>query len=588
MCGILGFTGSKNTPLTNQLLNTIAHRGKDDSCAGFSEGYNFGMKRLAINDKRSKIYPINYKQYLLTFNGEIYNYEAVIQRSLSKKKLFNSNSDAEVILPLFHKYGPSCFRKMEGMFAIAIFDSAKKEIVLARDRFGEKPLFYTFDSDTKFFLFSSELRTLIKGNHSRVVPSINKQQLYEYLHQGFSSGSDTILEKYFQLEPGSYLIYSLKTNRVTVKKYWTPQTLIKNKQYIGEKPVQELDDLLQKSIKLRIGNESKIACYVSGGLDSSLLASLASQYVHVEACSIVYPENASYSEHDYLRKLKNSPSLHNTEIECTGTTARSIVEKMGDYLDFPFVDPTFIPLLLLNQQASKKLKVGLSGLGCDEVFGGYHRYQLQKNLNWINSSQISFFIPSKIKRHLSDSLEYVPQVIWNRSSLNELTHQTLSSAEKTLPGYTLKEMQLQDVRHYLRFLLSEADMASMSFTFELRAPFLDSSIVEFAFKLPPHLLINGLTKKYLLKLVAEKYIPKEIVWRRKHGFTVPLKEWLKKELLDVVWESVSFANSSPIFRGEYYQKIVSEHLESNVDHSREIWSMIILNKWITKQKIILK
>jgi asparagine synthase (glutamine-hydrolysing) len=607
MCGIAGFTGKKNIKLLKNILLTIKHRGPDETIVFANNTVNVGMNRLAIIDLNKKLYPFKYKNYLLLYNGEIYNYKKLKQQLTNKKVKFQTNSDAEVILPLFNQYGPRAFNLLEGMFALFIYDQKNKIIYLARDKIGEKPLYFVHLDN--FFAFASELKALF--NLPNLNPKLNLSSLSQYFYHGSVFAPQTVIMGINKIPAGHYLEFNSKTNTSSLSRYWSPPMAKR----IGPqvKPIHELtnqlDFLLQQSIKSRLVADVPVGCFLSGGVDSSLITYLASQQKkNMHTFSIRFPGFEKYDESDYAKTAAKLCHTKHTEIDCTAEKIRPIITNIGKIIDEPIVDAATLPLYLLAQGAKKKIKVVLTGEGADELFGGYERYYQELIFNQLRYLlqlvPLSLPIIKKIFPHTLRRLKtsifhhYSSQRIWTEEMLKKL----LNMSEQDLYSRRIKTgslptslmlnpllfMQLTDLGGFLpEQLLMKVDKATMQHSLEARCPYLDSKIIAFALNnFPPSLKVRWLTGKYLLKKVAEKYLPKKIVWRKKHGFSVPLNYWFRHELKDVVYNSLKDVKKyDGLFNSQYYEFIIKNHLGNRKDYADQIWGMIVLTKFMKKHKL---
>jgi asparagine synthase (glutamine-hydrolysing) len=607
MCGILGFTGRNNPRLLKRLLGTMRHRGFDDQGFFAAGGLNLAMNRLAINDLRRGLYPMTYKHYVLVFNGEIYNYPH-LKKQLEKVLVpLTSRCDAEVILPLFHRFGPKAFTRLEGMFAFAIFDRKKKQLILARDKAGEKPLYFLKAGSA--LIFASEMKAIIAYAKYQGIPvKLDLPSLVECLSQGFVAGSKTLLQSVAKLPPAHYVVYDLRSLRLIKKAYWNPPVTPLLSIRSEESARNHLTSLIQDSVAKRLLSDVPVGCFLSGGLDSSLVTYFAAQHLpNLKTFSITFPESLRHNEADYSSLVASWLGTDHTVIPCTGKTVAAVVHDIGEYIDEPVIDPAVLPTFLLAKQARRSVKVVLTGEGADELFGGYHRYlkelalarlqRLARRTPFLNLAY-RLMTPDSIDAYLTPLAHHDrPQTIWRPSQLRQLldlgTTQFPISAGMALrlPADTnpLLAMQLTDFRGYLpEQLLMKIDKITMRHTLEARAPYLDTRLTNFALRLPRHLKIKGIHGKYLLKQVAQTYFPKSFVWRLKHGFSVPLDRWLRADLRTAAQDSLADLKAyQPLFNITLYRQVIQEHLDNRSNHKHKIWSMIVLTQWLKHYKISL-
>jgi asparagine synthase (glutamine-hydrolysing) len=592
MCGIVGFTGKKNQKLLVSLLKTIKHRGYDETSYYFAKGVNLGMNRFAIIDLAKGLYPMTYKHFVLIFNGEIYNFRELKRVLENKGVSFKTNSDAEVILFLFDIYGPKAFEMLEGMFAIAILDKEKNKLILARDKFGEKPLYYC--QNGKQFIFASEIKTLLSSSRLESILELNS--LSSYLHHGSVFGNKTLVKKIEKLRPSQYLVFNLKSGKITKDYYWKPRTKQSLKSTNLRRLASELSGLIEDSVKKRLLADVPVGSFLSGGVDSSLIAYFATKNVKkLKTYSVAFPESLKYNEAIFAKKVASRLETDHTEIICTPEKLIPVIEGLGKYIDEPIVDPAVLPTFFLAKEARRLVKVVLSGEGADELFGGYYRYH--KELIAQKLSPINKFLPrlpgrfNKILNPLYEN--YSPQFVWTYRELEKLLNIRFSKvtmSKKTraiIKKDPLLALQLYDIQGYLsEQLLMKVDKTTMIHNLESRAPFLDTEIVNFALSLPSKYKVRGVHGKYILKKVAERYLPKTIVWRPKHGFSLPLNTWFRGPWKGI--GEVSLEELKPyhkIFNLDYYEEILHMHMKKESDYGNKIFSMVALAKWLSHHKI---
>lgn len=594
MCGIIGFTGKRNDRIVKNLLDSIEHRGRDDRALFYADGINLGMTRLAVIDLHKGIYPIRYKQYVLIYNGEIYNYPA-LRAALEKKGYrFRTSCDAEVILPLYDLYGSKAFTLLDGMFAVCIYDTYKKQLILSRDKAGEKPLY--FYSDKSSFVFASELKAIITYFPRSL--HIKKESCAEYLSSGFVRGSDTILEGVRKLLPGHVLIVDQRKRLVVNTAYWQTPNFIGHSDCSPE----TLDVTLRRSVSSRMIADVPVGCFLSGGVDSSLMtyyASLVNPDMHT--FSLRFPGSLHYDESRFARFAARHIGTTHHEVLCDSRDVKKIVRNIGTLIDEPISDPAFIPTLVLAKEAKRYVSVVLSGEGADELFAGYPRYIRQRIVETVRRHVIPKAMLMEIRRvllphrfkNINRSLpdRYHTQDIWSKKEL-----------ERILPGITnnrhpddrpigdpLAWMQKNDFTGYLPDqLLMKVDKATMAHTLEARAPYLAADSIRLAATLSNDLRIRFFQPKYLLKKIAQRYFPLWFVWRPKHGFSVPLGDWfntfLRPQILMLPREAGELFGKSA---GECVGQIVSDHVSGKTSSPDKLWSMLVLIRWMEANNISL-
>ncbi len=596
MCGIVGFTGERDFVQLKKLLEIIEHRGRDERITDYQSGLNLGMNRLAIKDLQTNLYPLLYKNYLLIYNGEIYNYRALQKKLQGKGVEFKTKCDGEVISPLFEHYGPKGFRQLEGMFALAILDLDSKQLFLARDKAGQKPLYYLLSRDG--FAFSSEMKALMPLLKTA---SLETNLLPKFFREGSLLGEKTLIKGVKKLRPGQYLKLDLESLKLTTAQYWSLPTSLKKTALSEKELIDKLDSFLRDAVKKRLMSDTLVGTFLSGGVDSSLITYYASQEVNnLKTFSVSFPDHERDDESHYSHLVSEELETDHTEITCTAQKTRKIIEKLGKIVDTPIIDPAVIPTYFLAQKASKEIKVALSGEGADELFAGYYRYPKQLTGLWMQKyiplplwNFIKNYLPGRIRYKIDQALTplshyYSSQDVWTPTDLKQLLPNLSYQAEYDYPPALMFDqepllaMQLRDFQHYLgEQLLMKVDKCSMAHNLETRSPFLDSRVTKFAWSLPKKYKIRGLNNKYLLRKLASRYLPHKIAWRFKKGFTVPLNDWYRHELRDVVEATVEELGNYPkIFNHLYLEKIVEEHLKNQGNYRDKIWSLIVINQWL--------
>ena len=616
MCGIYGFSlkkFSKNPKsVLKKMSEKIYHRGPDQTGLYIDDNVAMGIQRLSILDIKNGTQPIysNNKRYVIVHNGEVYNYLKLKNYLQKKGYQFETNTDTEVIVNLFQHKGKKCLNDLNGMFAFAIYDLKKKEIFIGRDRYGIKPIYFYYDVEQ--FIFASELKGILC--HESVKPSISPDSIDLYLTMEYVPSPYTIFNDIYKLEKGHFLLYD---NSKLKKEKWydisfTPKLMYKKEiDYINK-----LDTLMKDSVRFRTISDVSIGCFLSGGLDSSLITYYLSEISKekVKTFSIGF-EDYSFDETNYANIIsKHFDTDHNAET-FSESKMFELLPNVWKNMDEPFADPSLLPTFLLSHFTNQQVKVCLSGDGADEIFAGYPTYLAHKIASLIPKqlysliSQTSSFLPVRHRnmsfdfklrqfsrglryrnkeRHQywlgsfknnekqKNYLKYFKDSLSNENNLKQILKQNSNE---------LKDWEInleQDFNFYLTDdMLVKIDRTSMANSLEVRVPYLDHNIVEFMVKCPSKLKYHGITSKYLLKQLAKKYLPHEVVNRSKKGFGIPIAKWfcgsLKKPLREILRNPNSFVNT--IFEKGYTNQLMENHFQKKQNNGKMLWTLFTLENW---------
>lgn len=622
MCGICGFYSKEDHFSKNDLEKmsvSLAHRGPD------AEGYftdsvvGLAHRRLSIldlSDKGNQPMHSHNGRFVMSYNGEVYNYREIASELKSntawqKPIMFRSASDSEVILEAFSYYGPSFVEKLNGMFAIAIYDKQTGELYIFRDRMGIKPLYYFWDGHN--FAFASELKAL--AALPQIPKKLNRAAIQDFLHLGYIPAPSSIYQLIHKLESGCFL--KVRKNALEIRRYWDLCSKF-TKEVIKEdkKALVLLSDLLMSSVQYQLKSDVPFGVFLSGGIDSSLVTAQAKELssVKVNTFSIGFEEN-QYNESVYAKKIAQYLGTHHHEFIVSHKDALPLVEKMISTYDEPFADSSAIPTMLVSKLARKHVTVTLSGEGGDELFMGYGSYQWARTLHnplvrllrhpissalrsipanryKRASALFEYPDPKNIKSHIFSQEQY----LFSEAELEEMLapeysrnishiHQKNICSKKKLKRVLspMEEQAVFDMNYYLQEdLLAKVDRASMQYSLETRVPYLDHRIVEFALNISPDLkLKNGVTK-YILKEILFQYIPEKFFDRKKQGFAIPLNLWLLSELRYLVEENL---NRETIEQFGIVNYPVVENIKKrffageNYLYNR-LWLLIILHKFL--------
>jgi len=625
MCGICGIVSLSNQVIEQSFIkkmcHQILHRGPDAEGYYVKENIALGMRRLRIIDLNTGDQPIfnEDKSMCIVFNGEIYNFKKLKQDLIQKGHKFYTLSDTEVILHLYEEYGEECLNNLRGMFAFAIWDKKEKKLFLARDRLGIKPLYYAILP--KYFLFASELKSIL------IFPDIKKELDFTALSDFFTflyvPAPRTIFKNIYKLLPGHYL--TVKENgKMEIRKYWDLK--------FEEKPLGNENDYIEKflelfeeAVRLRLISDVPLGALLSGGTDSSLVVAMMSKLSNkpVETFSIGYEGRDKYfDERQYSRIVAKEFNTHHHEFILKPNNIDGLVEKIITHFDEPFADASAIPNYILSKQTRKYVIVALSGLGGDELCAGYERYLgclLAEKYRRLPSFLTKKIIPALVN-HLPDSSQgnhfnerlkrfvksanypFLQRYFQIVATFNEEEKKQLFTPEvqkiiqrpsdEIFYDYCpntnhphLNNMSLIDFKTYLvDDLLTLTDRMSMAHALETRVPFLDHKLVEFFVTIPAYLKLKGLNKKYLLKKTAERLLPKEVIYRKKMGFSVPLVIWFRNELKDYINETLSGKRIKKLgyFNHPFILKTLNIHLNKKANYDEKLWALVNFIKWYDK------
>ncbi len=630
MCGIVGLLTSKavNIPdyeTLKKMRDLLVHRGPDEAgeyVRPLDDNGPFvflGHRRLSIIDLAGGHQPLSNEDGTIwvTFNGEIYNFRELRESLKERGHQFRTVSDTEVIVHSYEEYGEECFEQFNGMFALGIWDGKRNRLVLARDRVGKKPLYYSLVDET--LLFASELKTIVS------YPSFSRRadplSLMKYLFFEFVPCPHTIFRDAQKLPPASYLISDGKG--FEVREYWSPfHSLGAAETFSEEEVASRVTELLRQSVKRRLVSDVPLGVFLSGGIDSSAVAALAQRENpgKIETFSIGF-EDASFDESDYASRASKHIGTKHHERTMGPSDLLNIVANLPDILDEPMADASILPTYLLSEFTREYVKVALGGDGGDELFAGYPTYFAHKvarhcegliapfypmltllgNLLPVSNNNISFDF--KVKKFLSGVgyTDTVRNFVWLGSfSFPELRHvlsseigsqfnqdrvvEEISTYESASPLTDRTSLlQFLDLKLYLQeAILVKVDRASMACSLEVRAPFLDHELVEFVMGLPSSLKLRGLTSKYILKKAMQSFLPHGVIHRKKKGFGVPIAKWVKGPLKELFGDLLShdrigregFLNPSCV------ETLLKDHLAGKKDNRKQLWTLLVWELWV--------
>lgn len=624
MCGICGIVDANKSLISEDIVramtDAIVHRGPDDAGIYSAPGICLGHRRLSIIDLSNAGHqPLanEDKTILVVLNGEIYNYRDLKEELEKKGHVFRSNSDTEVVAHLYEERGQDCVKSMVGMFAFGIWDTKKDLLLLARDRVGKKPLLYSYAAGK--FCFASEFSALLKSG--LIKKEINLEALDYYLTFGYIPAPLTIYKNVFKLMPAHTLVF--KGGQIKTDKYW--QLDYGKKIKISEKEAEEETlRLLSDSVKIRLYSDVPLGAFLSGGIDSSLIVGLMSRALNkrVKTFSIGFEE----SDYDELKYARNIARYFNTEHSefIVKPKALEVLPTLVEHYGEPFADSSAVPTFYVSKMSKQYVTVVLNGDGGDELFAGYERYQamvysgklnafppLLRNsvaalcVNAIPGSPGQKGLNSKLKRFfgavsLPMHKRYIKWIgVFDDELKEELCSRDFMDSTSGLDverffkdclygrddlSLVDKLLKLDTSTYLPDDLLVKADIASMANALEGRSPFLDHRLMEFAASLPSYFKLRGSTKKYILKKMAAKVIPKNNIYRTKQGFGVPVGHWFRTELRDYLCDNLLSrkALGRGYFRPEMVKKMIVRHLSREKDYGNQLWALLMLELWHNK------
>lgn len=621
MCGIVGFAYEEKRPAEREILekmnHAILHRGPDEDGFFLKDNVALAMRRLAIIDLAGGQQPIfnSDRTKAIVFNGEIYNYQALRKELIENGHKFYTNSDTEVIIHLYEKHGVDCLQYLRGMFAFAIWDDVEKSLFIARDRVGKKPLLYSHQSNGDL-IFGSEFKALLQ--HPSVSREVDCEAIHHYLTFICIPAPMSGFKKIRKLEPGHWLLW--KNGKIETQRYWSLDYSKKIK-LSEEDAIEETIRILREATRLRMISEVPLGAFLSGGVDSSTIVALMTQESErpIKTFSIGFEEQ-DYSELKYAKKVADHLGAEYNEF-IVKPNALEVLPALIEHYGEPYADPSALATYYVSRETRQFVTVALNGDGGDESFAGYDRHFamkisekyhllpqfLRKNLI---ESAVSL-VPSstdfrnkftRVKRFLQAAslprerryTRWMSNFDWaDKRDLytNDFSNKVgfIDSAKivdkfiNEHPHYGILDATLHtDIQTYLpNDLLVKVDIASMAVSLEARSPFLDHKVMEFAASLPDSLKLKGRETKYLLKKVASRMVPSEVIYRQKMGFAVPISHWFRGEMSDYITEILlsKTAQERGMFNSSYVRKLLSVHKANEQDNSWKLWTLLMLELW---------
>ena len=646
MCGISGFILKKannrlGLEILKRMVSVLTHRGPDNK--GFwknSEETQFiGHSRLSIQDlsiNGNQPMSSSSGQYIISYNGEIYNH-LEIREYLNKKKKINwkGSSDTETILESFSVMGINeTVNKLQGMFAFCVIDTRQNLLYLVRDRFGEKPLYYgLLDSN---LIFASELKAIVSFPDFK--KKINRKSINYYFNFSYIPEPFSIFENIFKLESGQILTFNLRDNQIVSNKKYDILSDQNNLNINKENCIDLFDQTINTVVKDTMISDVEVGSFLSGGIDSSLITSIMQKqsFKKIKTFSVVF-DDLKYDEKYFSRNISKHLKTEHNEILVNSNNLIEVSKQIPDIYDEPFADSSQIPTAIISKFASKKVKVILSGDGADELFGGYNRYvafDKMKNILKICPFQLRFIIGKIISKlpmnmlyfmesilgkiflhnrsiiQLDDKIKKLGHILINSKSTSDMFFSIISlteniqdllineNAEKEIQEYKDKIslyvnnnndlveniMKLDQETYLTGDILHKVDRASMYYSLETRVPFLNQKLVNYSNNLSRDMKIKDGNTKIILKEVLKRYIPEKYVNRSKMGFSIPLSEWMRGPLKSWMIETLNFKDihNQGYLNNRQIKFYLENHLSGKKDFSRQLWNIIVFQKWLSK------
>ena len=622
MCGITGWINLETNRSQNgkavlhAMCERMKHRGPDSEGLWTDERVALGMRRLSIIDLHTGEQPVysEDKSIVVVMNGELYNFREV-RASLEKRgHKFETQTDTEILPHLYEEYGDAMLEHINGMFAFALWDKRKQKLLIARDKFGEKPLYYgVFDGK---LIFASEPKVLLAN--PAVEAKINLDSLRSYLSFDYVPAPNSIYKGISKLPAAHFL--SVEKGEIKTRRYWN-LTWQKKEIKSLENSAEDLRELLADAVRMRLVSDVPLGILLSGGVDSSTVAAFATQFSSekVKTFSIGFEED-SFDESKFARQVATHLNTEHYEEKLSVEKAADLISEIGTWLDEPISDGSLIPTLLLSRFVKKHVTVALGGDGGDEIFAGYPMYYAHKvagiygkiprvlrngliepivNNLPVSNKNLSFDYKAKrfvaatkydaVTRHHSwfgsFSIDEQQQLL-SKDILAQTSSDIYKDAKELLKicdaENEIEQMQFLDLNYYMaEDILTKVDRASMAVSLEVRAPFLDPRVAQFAASIPLEYKLKGNKGKYILKKAVEPLLPKNILHRPKKGFGIPIAEWLKgrlNPLMHDLLDSTRLKNQG-LFDAEFVQKIIKEHETNFASHHKQLWTLIVFQLW---------
>jgi len=628
MCGINGIAFSSRSRrrvdagMLKSMRDVITHRGPDDEGIFIDEGIGLGHRRLSIVDVASGHQPMTNEDGSLriTYNGEVYNHADFRETLEARGHVYQTHCDTETILHLYEEYGDSCVEHLRGMFAFAIWDRNRRELFIARDRLGVKPLYYVHTGDGSLY-FASEIKALLEAR--AVKPELNFAAFSDYLANHATSGEDTLFVNVKRLMPGHTLTW--RDGEIKIKKYWDVSFAKSSREGRSDQDyIAEWSELFRKSVQLRLMADVPLGMFLSGGIDSSAIAAVMSTLVDdpIKTFSVAFAEREA-NELEYARLVSRAFKTDHHEVVISPEQFFDALPELIWHEDEPLAHPSSVALYFVSELASRHVKVVLTGEGSDELMAGYARYRktilnlalgeryhriVPSSIRDLVRGQIAGITGSKLRAKLRrtflnlspdiESIYFDNFAVFPRADQEQLlTRETIdrigaidpyAGVRRVLSDTDAKSLLdrllYADIKTYLHELLMKQDQMSMAASVESRVPFLDHKLVEFTSGLPERLKLHRWTTKYVLRQSMKGVLPEQIITRPKMGFPVPIGTWFRGAYAHVLDDYVlsSRAMDRGIFNPQFVRTLVNQHQREEANHSERLWSLVNLEMWLRR------
>ncbi|MFC0523950.1 asparagine synthase (glutamine-hydrolyzing) [Pontibacillus salicampi] len=608
MCGFIGVMRHLPSPLDEQEKQNfkrrndiITHRGPDDEGYFHDEYISFGFRRLSIIDIESGHQPLSYEdeRYWMVFNGEVYNY-VELRESLQKKGYtFETESDTEVIAAMFRDKREEAFAHLRGMFSILIWDKEEQTLYGARDPFGIKPLFYSEQQDETYFASEKKSITLLQENEL-----VNTEALQHYLSYQYVPEPLTLTSGIRKVEPGHYFVKAPNGKMQFHRYFHATFTQVAGSE---QQWINKIQDTLYDSVNVHMRSDVPVGSFLSGGIDSSIIVSMAREFnPNIKTFSVGF-ERDGYSEVDVAKETADKVGVENISYTITPQEYIEKLPKIMWHMDDPLADPACVPLYFVAREARKHVTVVLSGEGADELFGGYNIYREPESLKLFDS------MPGPVKGLLSRVAAVMPEGVRGKSFLERgttplreryignakmfeeadkrniladyhesATYQSITNTLYNQAGsyHPVNQMQYIDIHTWMRGdILLKADKMTMANSLELRVPFLDKEVFNVAREIPVDRKIADGTTKSILRKAARGIVPDHVLDRKKLGFPVPIRHWLKDELYDWATELIQNSETDHLLNKKIISQLLEDHVQGKGDYSRKIWTVLMFMLW---------